>query len=153
MASPASKTLWYFSTGSFGNSKTAAMAIGASLVGTGELFTPIESPADRRRTWVVRTHRGCKAAPHRSVQAAGQPGEAAAIVGAELGPQRGDVLFHRARRQEQPLGDLAVGQPVTEQVEHLGLAHGDAGRGQRGGQAGVGGPPPRRGLTDRKSVV
>src|SRR5580692_12418837 len=117
MASPASKTLWYFSTGSFGNSKTAAIAIGTSLVGTGERFTPTESPAARRGTWVVRTHRGCKNPPtvsadHRSVQAAGQPGEAAAIVGAELGPQRGDVLFHRARRQEKPLGDLAVGQPV-----------------------------------------
>ena len=38
-----------------------------------------------------------------------QPGEADAVLAAELGEQRGDVLFHRARRHEELAGDLAVG--------------------------------------------
>lgn len=74
-----------------------------------------------------------------------QAGEAAAVVAAEFGEQRRDVLFYRARRQEQAPGDLAVGEAVGEQVKHLGLAGGDAGGDQAGWQTGVGRPPPRAG--------
>ena len=84
-----------------------------------------------------------------SVQAMCQGGEAAAVFAAELGEQRGDVLLHRARRQEQASGDLAVGEAVGEQVQYQGLAGGDTGGDQAGWQSGVGRPPPWSRLADR----
>src|SRR3954467_15157952 len=86
----------------------------------------------------VRRHRmGAPIGPHREnclssedAQAQGLGGGLAAALDAELAQDRRDVVADRALRQEEPLGDLAVAQPLGHQGQHLELA-----RGQPGGVA------------------
>src|ERR1700722_571139 len=141
MASPASKTWWYFSICSLGNSKTAAMVM-VDLLGSGLMALTDALPrAGAAHGWnlpIVGSALG-----------AGEPGQAGPVRRAELGQQRGDVLFHRARRQDEAFGDLAIGQPVGAEVEHLGPTAGEAEGGQRGGQGCSGRPPARRGVAGR----
>src|SRR5215211_7815383 len=58
-----------------------------------------------------------------------------AVAGAELAIQRGRVLLDGVRREEQPLGDLAVGGAAGHGLEHLALAVGE--RRARGGLVGL----------------
>ena len=49
----------------------------------------------------------------------------------ELAEDVGDVQARGLGADEQALGDLPVRQPLADQLEHLGLARGEAERGQR----------------------
>lgn len=46
----------------------------------------------------------------------------------EFGEDRGDVVAHRLRREEEPVSDLDVAETCYEQVQHLSLAWGETGR-------------------------
>src|SRR5438067_1389388 len=48
-----------------------------------------------------------------------------AVAGPELPIQRTRVLLDGVRREEQPIGDLAVGGAGGDQVQHLALALGE----------------------------
>src|SRR5262245_5234178 len=54
---------------------------------------------------------------------------------AELAVDRAQVRVDRPRADDQPLGDLRVGQPLGDQAQHLDLAPGQAHR-TAGGRRG-----------------
>ena len=54
-----------------------------------------------------------------------EPGKLTSILGTELAQQRGDVDLHRAPGDGQLVGDFGVGEMLTDQSPHLGLATGD----------------------------
>src|SRR5690349_3930568 len=58
----------------------------------------------------------------------------AAAGDAELLQHCGHVMIHGAHRDDQPVGDLGVGQPLGEQPEDLDLAVGQTGRVGAGGR-------------------
>ena len=57
--------------------------------------------------------------------------------GAELRQHGGDMVLGRARRDDEPVGDLRVSEPGGHQLEHLELARGEAGRVRAGRLAGA----------------
>ena len=67
-------------------------------------------------------------AARRRARARGAPGGVPARRGAELRQHRGDVVLGRPRRDDEPLGDLRVREPVGDEREHLELAGGQARR-------------------------
>jgi hypothetical protein len=79
----------------------------------------------------------------------GQLGESGTVGRAELHHQGRDVLLDGPRRQVQAPGDLGIGEPVGDEVQHLCLAPGHAGPEQFGWQAGVAAAPARRPLAGR----
>ena len=68
------------------------------------------------------------------------------VGAAELPQDRGHVVVDGLDRDEEPRGDLLVGMPLGEQVEHLLLAGGEAGGVLAGGPAQTDrdGPGPQR---------
>src|SRR5439155_24496626 len=46
----------------------------------------------------------------------------------QLAVDRGQVVVDRARADHEPLGDLGIGEPLSEETQHLNLALGQAGR-------------------------
>jgi signal transduction histidine kinase len=51
-----------------------------------------------------------------------------AALHAQLGEQRGDIVLHGLLRQEHPLADLPVGQPLADQLQDLALLRGQPGQ-------------------------
>ena len=71
------------------------------------------------------------------VRVAGQgPVELAAGADAELGEDLAQVVLHRAGADEQPGGDLRIGQAVPGQPGDLGLLGGQLAAGRHGALAG-----------------
>ena len=58
------------------------------------------------------------------VLAGGVGGRLGPVAQAELGQQVADVVLDRLAGDEQPLGDLGVGQAGPDQLQDLGLAPG-----------------------------
>ena len=56
------------------------------------------------------------------VEAVREGGELGAARGVELGEEAGDVPFDGAVADEQPGADLAVGEALRDEAEHLALA-------------------------------
>src|SRR4051794_13738257 len=82
---------------------------------------------------VIRALPGGGRAPPRwwtsdDAEGAGAAGGLGARVHVELAEDVGEVGRDRLLSDEQPLGDLAVGQPLGEEAQDLGLARGQAGR-------------------------
>ncbi len=90
---------------------------------------------DRRSTIAglkaAAAERGDSPRPVRRAHAVRDLGGLGAVGHAELAEDVGDVQARGLGADEQPLGDLPVRQPLADQLEHLGLAGGQAERGQR----------------------
>ena len=116
---------------------------GPSLVipredGTGDASST--SPRSRR------PRRSARRPSRRRPRPVGDLGGLRAVGHAELGEDVGHVQARGLGADEQALGDLPVRQPLADQLEHLGLARGEAERGagrparpRRGGRARAGG--------------
>ena len=87
---------------------------------------PFGGPADERgqRRGQRQGHRG--RGGRRRAQGRRRGRQRPAVVHAELAQQRGHVALHGADRDEQPGGDLRVGQVLPERGQHLGLTGGHA---------------------------
>ncbi len=103
--------------------------LGQGLGERGPLGRPADERGQRRRQRrdrdPARRSSGAASAPVR-----GQLGQRPAVGHPELAQQRRDVALDRADRDEQPAGDLGVGEVLADQRQHLGLALGDAGVGE-----------------------
>src|SRR5699024_4330415 len=101
-----------------GAASTASWPEPRSSCGTCRGQAPATNPADRRSALVeVPQHR--LHAPT-GLLVAGE---------VEFVEDRADGLLDRAQREEQPLGDAAVGQSLRHRLEHLELARGEPGDG------------------------
>jgi hypothetical protein len=115
----------------------AGAAVGAAVVGRSVGLATEPQPTDAAASQAASA-RGhpfvtaiARSQPRRFYRAAvrrrqerGRP--VAAATG--LRQHRRDVVVDRLGREHQPLGDLGVAQPLTEQRQHLGLARGQPGR-------------------------
>jgi hypothetical protein len=61
----------------------------------------------------------------------GPGGRLGPVAQAELGQQVADVVLHRLAGDEQPLGDLGVGQPGADQLPYTAVGYGLEGSGPR----------------------
>ena len=83
----------------------------------GRMARTVRAGAQCRRSTFVRPRRSSRCAAPSAPPRRG-------CAHAELAIQRGRVLLDRVRREEQPLGDLAVGGAGGDGLEHLALALG-----------------------------
>src|SRR5439155_15618334 len=65
-----------------------------------------------------------------------------AAANAELAEDRRHVVVDRLHGEEEPRSDFRVAEATDEQLEHLDLARGEAGRVPRGRRAGTPAPAP-----------
>ena len=91
----------------------------------GPLGRPPDERGQRRRAAAAASVRG-RARPPARAQGRRRGRQRPAVVHLELAQQRGDVALDGADGDEQPGGDLGVGQVLAERGQHLGLAGGHA---------------------------
>ncbi len=69
----------------------------------------------------------------------GEPGRGSPRVNAELAVGRAEMLTHGARADIQLGADLGIGQPVSDEPEHVELTHGEPSRERHHGDLRAGG--------------
>src|SRR5215211_9023137 len=84
-------------------------------------------PSCPSSSWAPRWPETTASGARRQIQLRRAPDRLAPRRRAELRQHRGDVMLRGARRDDEPLRDLGVRQPFSEQCEDLELAYGESG--------------------------